>query len=142
MVRSDQRLWSHAARGLACAVLLSALVGCSGNSLVEVSGEVKLDDKPVQKGVISFWPEDGKGPTAQGVIEQGKYKVAVAPGAKKVGVEAVEETGKAYPSGPTGPAVPIHKTVSPPEYHDAEKTSLKCEISEATNIQNFSLKSL
>lgn len=124
-------------------ILLSlALSGCSGSSLVEVTGEVMLDDKPVEQGIISFWPQDGAGPTAQAVIQQGKYKAEVAPGAKKVGVEAVVESGKAYPSGPSGPAVPIHKPVSPPDYRDARKTSLRCEVSSASNIHNFNLKSL
>ena len=124
------------------ALLLSlCLAGCSGNTLVDVTGEVTLDQKPVGHGIISFWPANGLGPTAQAIINQGKYKVAVAEGPKKVSVEALEESGKVYPSGPTGPAVPVHKMVSPEYYRDPAKTDLRCEISPTSNAHNFRLKS-
>jgi hypothetical protein len=130
-----------AMKSICLLALTCAIAGCSGSSLIEITGNVSLDDKPVQKGIISFWPVDGTGPTAQTVITDGKFVVAVAPGAKKVGVEAFEQSGEARPSGPSGPAVPIHKVVSPARYNDPGKTELRCEVNSSAVEHSFSLKS-
>ena len=138
-LRADRRFGHSFTLTMAAACILA--LGCSRSSLVEVSGEVTLDDQPVEQGVISFWPADGVGPTAQAVINEGKYNVEVAPGQKKVGVEAVEEKSKAYPSGPNGPAVPVHQLISPERYADPKQTDLSCEVNFTSNVHNFRLKS-
>jgi hypothetical protein len=72
------------------AVLLTCAVGqgtgCSSPvSLVEVKGKVKLDDKAMTEGVISFEadPPDGE-PPASADIKDGAYTLYTTPGKKLV----------------------------------------------------------
>ena len=64
---------------------LPLVIGC-GKGKITVTGTVSLDGKPVQKGFVSFQPEDGTGEAAGGQIANGEYKVAMLPGKKKVKV--------------------------------------------------------
>lgn len=63
----------HVARAAAFLVLLA---GC-GESMkqAEVTGKVTVDGQPLENGAISFFPADGKGPTAGSPIEDGEYFV-------------------------------------------------------------------
>ena len=122
--------------------LMIGAVGCSSSSLIEVSGEATLDGVPIEQGVIGFWPVDGKGPSAQARIEKGKYQIAVAPGNKKVCIEALQQVGETRPSGPSGPAVPVLNRVSPDDLADPAKTKLECVVppADASNC-NFQVTS-
>ena len=63
-------------RTAAFLVLYTGLVaGCAGPSTGDVSGTAVYDGTPVEKGAIEFRPVDGKGQTAGGTIEGGKYTV-------------------------------------------------------------------
>lgn len=117
------------------------LAGCSGNSLLEVTGRVALDNEPVEYGVISFWPADGRGPSAQGIIRDGKYALEVAPGMKKVGIEAVKKVGDHPVAGSDGVTVPVHEPISPERYRRPDQTTLKCEVNYQSNVHDFHLES-
>jgi hypothetical protein len=63
--------------------------GCDSSGGAKVSGEVKLDGGPLEKGEITFTPTDGKGQAAGGAIVAGKYSVAgVPPGPNHVQIRA------------------------------------------------------
>jgi hypothetical protein len=73
-----------------CLAALSLFAGGCSLSPASVSGVVTYDGKPVESGEITFTPADGKGPTAGGKIEAGKYSVAdVHPGSKIVQVTSL-----------------------------------------------------
>src|SRR4051794_20930248 len=78
-------------RWLACVIVLSALlVGC-GPATSTISGEVKVDGKPLMKGVISF---AGTGDPVTANVENGHYSVRTTPGKKQVMVSAPVVIGK------------------------------------------------
>ncbi|MFO7905620.1 MAG: hypothetical protein ACQESR_05460 [Planctomycetota bacterium] len=60
----------------------------------KVTGEVTVDGEPVDRGSISFVPEDGTGATGGGIIEDGKYEAMVPPGDKIVKVSGFRVTGQ------------------------------------------------
>jgi hypothetical protein len=123
------------------ALLLLILAGCSGKSLTKVTGEVVLDDVPVACGVISFLPADGAGPSAQAVIQDGKYTAEVSPGIKNVKLELAERKSGQSAGKSNASAGPVYETVSPVEYHEQGQTNLQREIPKSSTVQNFRLKS-
>jgi hypothetical protein len=56
---------------------LCALVatGCGGHSTGTVSGNVTYDGQPLKKGIVTFSPADGRGPSAGGAVSEGQYRV-------------------------------------------------------------------
>src|SRR5687767_9672267 len=59
-------------------LLLGTVLGC-GESVATVSGEVKVNDKPVPDGVITFASQNKKKKVLNGIIKDGKYSVAEVP---------------------------------------------------------------
>ena len=114
----------------AAAVTFAALSGCGSggeDDLVEVSGTVKLDGVPLEKGLIRLEPVDGKGPSAAAPIANGEYTAKVTPGDKKVSVSAKKpvegpagntKAGGAHGSAPT-------KEMIPAQYNTQSKLTLK-----------------
>ena len=90
-----------------CAVVAICLVAGCGDGRVAVSGAVTIAGKPVSEGTIAFEPADGNGPSAGGVIRDGRYSIeksrGVLPGAKAVRVTVAEKTGRQVPAGPPSP---------------------------------------
>jgi hypothetical protein len=76
--------------GGALLLLFLAADGCNqAGPRSTVSGKITLDDKPLEKGSISFYPQDKKGHTAGGQIVNGEYLVSdVFPGKNKVEITA------------------------------------------------------
>src|SRR5262245_1136654 len=71
------------------------LTGCSsGPASATVSGEVKVNGTPVEKGVISFSPAEGSGTSVTGDIKNGRYEVQTTAGKKVVQISAPVVTGK------------------------------------------------
>jgi len=74
------------------AALLPLAAGC-GKPAGSIRGSVSYDGRPVARGAITFFPEDGKGPDGGGAIADGRYEaVDLMPGKKRVqivGVKAV-----------------------------------------------------
>lgn len=133
-----QRAW-----GAAVAIVL--LAGCSSSpGEVEVTGTVTLNDMAVGSGneaLIKFVPADGKGKAADGFVDQGAYKVKVAPGAYKVEITWNRPTGKKVArGGMKGPGSEIDEVVSeiPARYNTA--TELKADVSAAAAKHDFTLK--
>jgi hypothetical protein len=81
--------------------VVAAVLGCGDSSGLAkrypVSGTVKYNGKPLERGTISFVPADGKGRAAGGTITDGRYSLTTQdqddgaiPGKYKVGVVAKE----------------------------------------------------
>ena len=70
-------------RTVACALLLLALVGCSSDGRMAVSGTVTLDGKPLESGAITFLPAPGsEGHSAGGQITNGEFRLPADHGQK------------------------------------------------------------
>jgi hypothetical protein len=85
------------------AVVLVVASGCGG-SAASISGEVTYEGQPVAKGVITFFPADGKGPAEGGTIVNGRYRVEpITPGPKIVQIERAAD-GTSFPRSRAGRA--------------------------------------
>lgn len=105
-----------------------AFAGCGGDgaSGVEVSGTVTLDNTPLETGVISFLPADGKGATAGATITNGKYSTKIDPGSKKVSIISQKVIGQTPrdPADPTGEQITQTQQIIPPRYNDQSTLTL------------------
>jgi hypothetical protein len=73
--------------GLVAAFLAAA--GCAdGSKTGEVNGEVTLDGKLLDEGVVRFVPVDGKTTTASALIANGKFTEKVPVGKHRVEISA------------------------------------------------------
>jgi hypothetical protein len=109
---------------------LAMMVGCGGSAgEAVVTGDVKVDGQPLDKGTIRFVATDGGAPTAEADIAAGKFTAAVEPGAKRVEIQAPKVTGrrKMYDT-PESPTVDIVGESLPPRYNaDSELTMTVAE---------------
>lgn len=131
--RGDSAVWL----ALVC---LAALTGCS-DGLAIVEGEILFDGAPVNQGMISLEPTDGKGPTAGSNVEGGKYSISkVLPGPKSVRISAVKVVGKekAYET-PDSPDIEITEELLPKKYN--ESTELKLDVAAPRTKHDFKLES-
>jgi hypothetical protein len=126
--------------GFLTAVFL--LVGCDNNNSAVVTGTVKFDGKPIEKGSIGFYPVDDKSGTAGGEIKDGQYSVKVPVGLMKVNIGGVPKViGMKEPSpGPGGKGGPITVESIPKKYSDQQKTELRFEVKPGTNQKDWDLK--
>ena len=100
--------------------LLLALVGCQpSDGLTEISGQVLLDNVPVEKGTIKFDPADGQGPSAEEKIIAGEFKGRVAPGKKKVQIYGYKKVGEYHVTGPDSPLMDKLEQIVPAKYNEA-----------------------
>ena len=86
------------------ATLGLAVLGCSGDGMVEIYGTVTIDTEPIEDGTIQFLPSDGQGPSAAARLERGQYTLRLMPGKKKVKqglVRVFDLTGKKLLEGRT-----------------------------------------
>jgi hypothetical protein len=131
---------SNELRFAACGlVLMACLVGCGrGGGLTAITGTVTYDGKTLEKGLISFVPADGNGPTAAAPIADGKYAVKVAPGKKLVKVEAYQVTGQ-HPFSRYNPRIVVEqKQIIPPRYNT--KSELTRDITPVDRTCDFTLE--
>src|SRR4051812_48665847 len=74
--------WKSHGLFLSVALSATAACGCSGLSVAEVEGVVKLDGNPLPQVRVQFMPDPDKqtlGPVSAGVTdEQGRYKLLCA----------------------------------------------------------------
>lgn len=78
------------------AVLAASLAGCDSGQKggsVTVSGTVKFNGEPVEKGSITFLPADDDGKASSAQITNGSYTIQTDPGAKKVSIMGEREVG-------------------------------------------------
>jgi hypothetical protein len=82
-------------------LFLPCLTGCGGSEgpeRVAVSGEVRLDGRPLASGVIRFIPSgDNEGPAAVAIVKDGAYELPKSegpvPGPQRVEIEATDYLG-------------------------------------------------
>lgn len=93
------------------AACLLSTAGCenTGGKLA-VSGTVSLQGEPLSKGTITFLLPDAQTPTAEALIENGKYSLpavsGLLPGKYRVRISAIEEfpiTPEEYAAGKQPP---------------------------------------
>lgn len=134
-----------------------------------VSGKVTYNGNPLEKGMISFVPDDPKGVGATGAIENGSYKMSIGgnndgarAGKYKVVITAREdasakakadfEKARAARKNVSGTeeitAIPRQfvlkaeaeaKSLIPAGYGDARTTTLTAEVKEESNTIPFEL---
>jgi hypothetical protein len=124
------------------AVILAT--GC-GDGRVRVSGTVRFEGAPVEEGIISFEPVDGKGPTTGGSITDGRYDLTgdarATEGEKIVRIVGSRKTGRKVPAGgpaPAGTMIEERVQCIPRQYND--QSTLKVRITPGRdNTHNFDL---
>jgi hypothetical protein len=148
----------------ACGIV--AMTSCGGEDpfgkRYYVSGTVTYNGKPLEKGKISFVPENPKDLGASGVIENGAYTLSTGggddgarPGKYKVTIFAKEDaTEKAkatfakeakgadpgyLPGRFLAQAESQAKSLIPTGYGDVRTTNLTAEVKEQSNTINFDL---
>ncbi len=117
---------------------------------VPVKGTVKLDGKPMDRGVITFLPSAAKSYRATGFISQtGEYELSTSVGAtSKPGASPGEYTvtisrflnPKGEPQDPTKPVEIPGLESLPPRYSNATQTTLKATIPTGGGTQDFDVK--
>jgi hypothetical protein len=123
---------------LAAACCLT-VAGC-GTSKPIMEGLVTLDGAPIEKGLILLMPANGKGQTAGGGIEAGRYRISASLGPMEVRINAARKDGKMLdPMAPwTGAMVDRFVEYVPDRYN--EKTELEVTIKSGLNKHDFNLE--
>jgi hypothetical protein len=111
--------------------------GCGGSNTAEVRGTVMVDDAPVEKGAITFYPINGKGITAGDNIKNGHYVVQVPLGEMKVVINVPKKVGTTplYDT-PNSPVRPVIEESLPAKYSDYDRTELRLDVTGAME-KNF-----
>jgi len=148
---------------LVTSVVLVSVLGCGDDSGLgkryPVSGAVRLNGAPLEKGRIDFHPTDpAKGRAASGEIQNGSYRLTTLttgdgalPGQYKVTVTAMEvdnskvlETVKKYGGGgrqhEIAKAAAAGKMLVPAKYTLADTSGLTATVEEKSNSIDFELK--
>jgi hypothetical protein len=101
-------------------LVLTSAAGCGGSGAIEWSGLVTLDGEPIANGTIEFRAVDGNGPTAGGLITEGRYSLQLQPGSKVVEIHGYRQVGEERDrmfGNSNGPMNPINKEIVPARYH-------------------------
>jgi hypothetical protein len=116
---------------------LMSTVGCSDK--IAVTGQVSLNNTPVEDGTITFVPVDGKGPSAGNLIHQGQYSVEVLPGKKLVRIEGYKTVGTIKMAiGPKPIDAPDKRRIVPKQYNSESK--LEVDVDSSHREHNFTLE--
>ena len=111
------------------------LAGCSSSGLTDISGNVTLDGTALENGTIRFTAVDGKTPSAQAVVKDGKYRVEVAPGKKNVEIHGYKVVGQQRRNNdPTAPLEDVTEPTIPPAH-----TKHSCEITPDKETYDFAV---
>jgi hypothetical protein len=124
---------AFAALLLGATLLLAA--GC-GEKVAVVSGKVTFDNSPVNDGDIIFEDPDGKVTPAAGKIVNGEYSVTVAPGPKKVRINASKPPTQPDPVMGMNPI----ESLIPKEYNTETKLKVDLKPGKQEGV-DFDLKS-
>ena len=125
------RVWRITGIGLFAVVLGIGLVGCGGKSgptLVQLSGTILFEGRPIPPGTLTFIPKEGQGPTATGLIaDAGRFTVSthhpgdgITPGAYRIRVESWET--------PPTMGGPPAKSAVPAKYTNVNTTDLALNV--------------
>jgi hypothetical protein len=106
------------------------VAGCGGSTLYPVEGNVVVDDKPLVKGTVAYWPDAEKGNTfvgqPTGNVVDGKYTLHTmgskgAPaGWYKVTVNGSDVVDSSKPGAAKNPV--------PARFRESTKTPLRIEV--------------
>jgi hypothetical protein len=127
--------------GLALAVC-GWLAGCGGVHESSVSGNVYLDDKPLDTGNVTFYPTQGGAAVYSQIEANGAYQLktgdtfGLKPGEYKVTVVAAED-----PPVVKGSTPPIGKVFTPRKYGQLQETDLVFTVGPGDNNIDLRLKS-
>jgi hypothetical protein len=128
-------------------VLLLAF-GCGGGRQDRgaISGSVKLDGKPVERGSILFTPIEGaRGSVAGGEIENGRYqlpsKIGPAIGRSRVEIRAMRKTGKMVPKAFARPGEMVPEQIEAIPRRFNTESKLNVEIKPGDNTADFDVSS-
>ena len=104
--------------------LLLLSIGCNGPVILTVEGEVSYEGEPIADGYIAFVSTDPHVVDAGATIANGKYKMEVQQGPKKVVLTATREEGE------IDPAMGARRRFSylPAEYSSEDSTILTVTI--------------
>ena len=128
-------------------VVLATCLGCGnkGPRRAAVTGQVTLDGRPIDEGVIQFLPVEGTvGPETGGVIENGRYDIpqdrGVVVGKCRVELRASKKTGRKIqdPTGRPGTLTDEYKEVFPPSSNT--NSTLVREIKDDLNTLDFNIR--
>jgi hypothetical protein len=87
-------------KGLLCSIIALgfAIAGCSENGRMIVSGNVMIDKRPVDRGLITFESMNNPGKPTGASITDGRFTIdkshGLLPGEHKVSLQAQRRTGK------------------------------------------------
>lgn len=120
--------------GVIFAVVVVA--GC-GPKTSTVSGTVTFNAEPVANGAISFVPTDGKGPSAGGLIKDGRYTVTgMMPGEKTVQLSSPVIAGTRKDD--YGNETRIAEELMPPAWGRASQHTIS--VAAGSNTQDFAVE--
>lgn len=125
------RVWRITGIGLLAVALGIGLSGCGGKSgptLVQLSGTILFEGRPIPPGTLTFIPKEGQGPTATGTIaDAGRFTVSthhpgdgISPGAYRIRVESWET--------PPTMGGPPAKSAVPEKYTNMNTTDLTLDV--------------
>ncbi len=130
---------------LVAASIVSTSCSKSGPESAEVSGVVRLDGQPIEEGSIQFIPVEGTtGPSAGGVIKNGKYHIdrkgGVIVGKNRVELRAFKESASLIqdPTAAQGVMTKVRVPAFPPEYND--QSMLIRDITAGSNTIDFDVQ--
>ena len=120
-----------AGTGLLVLVLGIGLSGCGGKSgptLVQLSGTILFEGRPIPPGTLTFVPKEGQGPTATGTItDAGHFTVSthhpgdgITPGSYRIRIESWET--------PPTMGGPPPKSAVPEKYTNMNTTDLTLNV--------------
>jgi hypothetical protein len=127
------------------ALALAFAAGCTpGSPLLDVTGDVTLDGKPVGTGddaYIRFDPLDQTGTTAQVFVTNGKYTAQLVPGSYRVSVSWTRKTGKRMKGALAGPGQDAEEIeiMVPAKY--TNDSPLRADVSRDKTRHDFPLSS-
>ena len=131
-------------------LLISLVVasGCgkNGTNRGAISGEVKLDGRPLEQGSILFTPIEGtKGTVAGGEIANGRYQLSGKAGPtigwNRIEIRGTRKTGKMVPMPfpARGKMVEEQVEAIPPRFNSG--STLKVEVRPGDNTADFDVTS-
>jgi hypothetical protein len=110
------------------------LAGCKRSDLVEVTGEVTWEGKPLPTGEIVFFSPEKSIPPHAGRIVNGSFRFMSKPGTARVDIQAARLTGKRDPIE----GFEISELYIPAKYN--KDSQLKVEVTpDGTNHFKFDL---
>jgi hypothetical protein len=118
------------------------IAGCGGAHESSVSGTVYLDDKPLNTGLVTFFPTQGGAAVYSRIGPNGAYELktgdtsGLKPGQYKVTVVATE-----IPTVVPGTTPPIGKLITPHKYGQLDQTDLTFTVGPGDNTIDLRLKS-